>query len=545
MHPVYRVFKPVAQWLQVFAGRLPGEYTVAKLDAFDCFRLQTSPWQVTGILLLTPMGCLVANVLIESIPLSDPATGFYGSLHFQARNFLVATTVMTTLITTKVSCVSHLTPRSWRFICGMSLTLAGVAIATNAVISIAVGIFPVPFTQFAPTGPMAVIGGLINQRFLETPENRVRLQRLDRWLAMDLAPILIYPIFTAVFMAVQSTQQLWLSLLLPVLKFLLRYLLWLVVRGEIDLVGAATCSVGHLYHILFTVMCLQNAKSWKTYAVVIAVNTIQMLLNCRGILQDSDEIRRTAEQLTESPGDDHEDAVTSALTIAQQENVAKLLHRKRFSRFFSLFPGYQHADYVSKHQKLLRRSSSVNLRHSSVPNVMTNSKVDGAVAPISKMSTPILPTKRLSWKISSDSFTTEILVASFAKRGEDTRQVCAREQEAYVRQVTSALHQTEIVLLRSYITIFALPFYGLYQALLFSLPNRRYFVTMATTTTFDAVAGMIFHMLVLCGLELLFLVVYVTLISHRLGFSGLHQLAFVLWSQRILIQGKFIMLPPS
>ncbi|KAE9002785.1 hypothetical protein PR001_g18159 [Phytophthora rubi] len=304
MHPVYRVFKPVAQWLQVFAGRLPGEYTVAKLDAFDRFRLQTSPWQVTGILLLTPMGCLVANVLIESIPLADPATGFYGSLHFQ-----------------------------------------------------------------------------------------------------------------------------------------------------------------------------------------------------------------------------------------------KLLHRKRFSRFFSLFPGYQHADYVSKHQKLLRRSSSVNLRHSSVPNVMTNSKVDGAVAPISKMSTPILPTKRLSWKTSSDSFTTEILVASFAKSGEDTRQVGDREQEAYVRQVTSALRQTEIVLLRSYITIFALPFYGLYQALLFSLPNRRYFVTMATTTTFDAVAGMIFHMLLLCGLELLFLAVYMALISHRVGFSGLHQLAFVLWSQRILIQGKFVMLP--
>lgn len=66
---------------------------------------------------------------------------------------------------------------------------------------------------------------------------------------------------------------------------------------------------------------------------------------------------------------------------------------------------------------------------------------------------------------------------------------------------------------------------------------------MATTTTFDAVADMIFHMLVLCSLEILFLAVYMALISHRLGFSGLHQLAFVLWSQRILIQGKFVMLP--
>ncbi|KAG6616645.1 Kazal-like serine protease inhibitor [Phytophthora cinnamomi] len=118
-----------------------------------------------------------------------------------------------------------------------------------------------------------------------------------------------------------------------------------------------------------------------------------------------------------------------------------------------------------------------------------------------------------------------------------------RQQEVYVRQVTSALHQTEVVLLRSYISIFVLPFYGLYQALIFSLPNRKYFITMATTMTFDAVASMIFHMLVLCCLEILFLVMYMVLIFRRLGFSGIHQLAFVLWSQRILIQGKFVMLP--
>lgn len=73
----------------VFAGRLPGEYTVAKLDAFHRFRQQTSCWHVAAILLLTPTGCLVANVVIESIPLADPATGFFGSLHFQIRNFLM------------------------------------------------------------------------------------------------------------------------------------------------------------------------------------------------------------------------------------------------------------------------------------------------------------------------------------------------------------------------------------------------------------------------------------------------------------------------
>ncbi|POM77365.1 LOW QUALITY PROTEIN: Hypothetical protein PHPALM_5261 [Phytophthora palmivora] len=262
--PISRIFKTSLLWFEQFAGRLPGEYTVAKLDAFDRFRRETSPWQMAVILLLSPVSCLIVNLLVESIPLADPATGFHGSLHFQIRNFLAGLTVMMTLLTTKVSCLSHLTARSWKYIFATSLALAMVAITTNAAIAIVTDVFPVPFTQFVPAGPMGVIGALINRRFLETPENRARLQRLDRWLAMDLAPILIYPIFTAVFMAFKSQQQLWLSLLLPVLKLFLRYLLWLVIKDELDLVGAATCSVGHLYHILFTVMCLQNAKSLET-----------------------------------------------------------------------------------------------------------------------------------------------------------------------------------------------------------------------------------------------------------------------------------------
>jgi hypothetical protein len=66
---------------------------------------------------------------------------------------------------------------------------------------------------------------------------------------------------------------------------------------------------------------------------------------------------------------------------------------------------------------------------------------------------------------------------------------------------------------------------------------------METTTTFDEVASMNNHMLLLASLELLFLAMYTVLISRQLGFSAIHQLTFVLWSQRILIQGKFIMLP--
>ncbi|ETP54975.1 hypothetical protein F442_00428 [Phytophthora nicotianae P10297] len=382
------------------------------------------------------------------------------------------------------------------------------------------------------------------------------MQKIDRWLAMDLAPILIYPIFTAVFMTVEPQQQMWLSLFLPILKLFLRYLLWLVIKDEPDLVGAATCSVGHLYHILFTVMCLQNAKSLETYAAVVVVNILQMLLNCRGILKDAYELRRVAEQVEDLDQLGVKGIVSIVSLIALQEQISRSLHRKTPSRLLSTYPEYQRDDYVTKYHKFLLsetysisqnsrlaningRDKRLSSKRHSTPDAKTSSnypkttKVEQCtvVLPDTVTRTVSVPCKKNDVKRTHSRHTYESLTGKI------------RQCEAFVRHFTSALHQTEIILLRSYITIFAMLFYGLYQALVFALPNRKYYATMATTTTFDAVANMVFHMLVLCSLELVFLVIYMVLISSQLGYSGIHQLAFVLWSQRILIQGKFIMLP--
>lgn len=65
---------------------------------------------------------------------------------------------------------------------------------------------------------------------------------------------------------------------------------------------------------------------------------------------------------------------------------------------------------------------------------------------------------------------------------------------------------------------------------------------MTTMTTFFAVVKMIRHLLLLGIMEVVFLGLYLLLISRRLGVSGVLQLAFVLWSQRKLLQSKFLCL---
>ncbi|KAG7379573.1 Basement membrane-specific heparan sulfate proteoglycan core protein [Phytophthora pseudosyringae] len=507
------------------AGRLPGEYTVAKLDAFDRFRRETSPLQSAASLLLTPMPCILANFVVESIPLTDPATGFHGCLPFLLRNFVSATIVTMVPFRIKPDCIPQLPIQPWKLALGFGILLGLVSTGTIAALIHVVGSFPVPSSQFSPMIAMGMIGQLIEFRLLHTPQVKPRLEKIDLWLGMVVAPILVYPLFTAVFMALPPRLQLWFSLLLPVLKHLLRYLLWLVARDDLDLVVSVTCTIGHFYHVLFTAMCLQNAKTLETLVAVLAVNFIHMLLNCREIGRDAEQINTAKSKLLEVPeSTTTEDVIATALKLAQTDRVARALHRKRPSRYVSQYPKYQGTEFLARHQALLTQQR-------------INTTQTSELSPRAPQILPVSDTRPGS-KITTTGDTTRTRShLAYESQNDGTR-----KDEYFVRSVTSTLHQTEFILLRSYITIFGLSFYGVYLMLVFWLPNNRYFATMTHMTSFNAVATMVFHVLLLCGVELLFFAAYLVVIRRHLGVSGITQLGFVLYSQRVLIQGKFVML---
>ncbi|KAE9173063.1 hypothetical protein PF005_g26434 [Phytophthora fragariae] len=495
-----RIFRAVVRWVRRLAGRLPGEFTIAKLDAYNRFQEQATVAQFATALLLTPVPCLISNLLIECIPLADPATGFKYSLHFQIRHLVAGMMVAIMPVFVKFDCIPDLPVRSWKFALGYGLALGSAGIGFNAVISVLGGVFPVPFAQFTPSLPLPIIGGTLNHLFLQTTDTKGRAEKIDQWASIDAVPIFVYPLFTAVFMTLKPSQQLWFSLLLPVVKQLLREMIWFVFRDDLDLVGSTTCTIGHFYHVLFTAMCLQNAKSLETLTAIASVNTLQMLLNCREIIKDADALDRSRQQFAEFTVIAKADIVSAALKFAEDTHVARRLHWKKPSRIFSKYRGYQGADFVDS---LLTNTSTESRSGLS----------SSAPVPVDATLPSIQPRTDLSY-----------------------------QKEVFVHHVTSALNQTEIILLRSYITINALVFYGIYLLVVFQLPNRKFFATMTTMTTVTAVASMIRHLLLLGSLELIFLALYLMLISCRLGVSGVRQLAFVLWSQRILLQSKFLTL---
>ncbi|KAG1697469.1 hypothetical protein DVH05_016341 [Phytophthora capsici] len=546
-----------------FAGRLPGQASVSKLDSFQRFQQGTSYSHAALILFVTPLPWLILNLLLECIPLNEP-TGFWASGNYQLRMFLTSILSSISPVIQKLDCVPDFPIRSVRALTMYGLFEAAICIGTNAIISLAADIFPVPFSQFTVILPMAIGGRLVFFRQLpDDPQFHALSNKVNQWLGMETLPILVYPVFTALFTVLTPSQQLWLSLLLPVLKLAVRGALWSVAKNDNDLVGIITCCVGHLYHVLFTATILQNAKSLETLAVIVLFSTGQMLFNCRYILADATRVLDARMKAKGKEVDlNIQDNLTVALKNAQVMRIAQNLHWRTPSLLLSTYTGYRAPAFMEHNQEMLRAATLYN-----AALVYNNPKQAGVRGPRSNIGPLQVITVR---KISANSMRiSRILPWADAKKpvrqssdqpirlkslssiaqprslsdpspwtNAEREEAVLGRQEAVIHEIASALHQTEVILLRSYITICMTVFYVVYIQVVFHLSNRHYFATLVSLTTNEAVRKTIQRLVLLCVMEIVFLAIYLVLIWRRLGISGIYQLAFVLWSQRFLVQAK-------
>jgi hypothetical protein len=557
-HRVVQFAVAALRWLHNVLDRLPGQCTVSKLDALHAFQRETSPGSVALIMLLTPVPCVLVNLLLECIPLNDPADGFWASGYFQLRMFSSAflTSLMPSL--KKLDCVPESPVSSPKALLLFALSQACIGVLTNAAISLAADVFPVPFSQFAPIIPMTIAGRLLFYRHLPTdPQFHAQSDKVNLWLSVEVLPVLIYPAFTVAFMALTPTQQFWVSFLLPLLRIALRRVIWWTARDDHDLIAVMTCCVAHLYHVLFIAMVLQNSKSLKTMGVVVFLGVSKMLLNCHYILSDAKELSAVRAKL-----DGHSaDYFALALGLANEPRVAKALHRRSPSLLLSTYPSYRRVEFLARHQQVLQAT----------PWAPTQ----GHWLRLSR----ILPWEKLPTRPRQATVHTirnvlrpSILRSARSKSSPSAWAVATREpdptikREAFVRTYASALHHSQIVMLKAYVTICMTAFYGacirpcpspnvaafahfpvvclaaIYLIAVFWLPNHQYFATQAAMTTFGSVGSTLVRLALVCGMEIAFAAIYLALIRRHLGVSGVYGLAFVLRSQRVLVQAQLIQL---
>ncbi|OWZ13687.1 hypothetical protein PHMEG_00012939 [Phytophthora megakarya] len=79
--------------------------------------------------------------------------------------------------------------------------------------------------------------------------------------------------------------------------------------------------------------------------------------------------------------------------------------------------------------------------------------------------------------------------------------------------------------------------YSVHQAILYNMHNRAYYPTLAEMTSAELMAS-IKNVLLYSSLEFVSLIIALIVLKNMLGFSTLHQLAFVLETQASMVQSK-------
>lgn len=118
------------------------------------------------------------------------------------------------------------------------------------------------------------------------------------------------------------------------------------------------------------------------------------------------------------------------------------------------------------------------------------------------------------------------------------KSVNARTSKAMNEKIGALFRECQEVILVEYIESIVPIFYILYLALLFHLPNAKYYPEMQTMTA-EHLSILVRNIAMYASLEFISLIYVHLILKWRFNLSALHLLAFTLERNKIILQGIF------
>lgn len=471
-----------------------GAYSVARLQALDSYCQLTSPQRVLAVCLLTPMPSLVFVLLLEwCIPLQSTKLGWDASNGIWIRCAVTNTMLTFNFIVQSHQMLPDLTIPRWRIACVAMCT--GVSFAGASMLIAWLWAFPIPFAFVVTSTPFAclaiffftvVIGP---EPFTRVQELRRKLYQLTRMMCVQFTLIVIYPMYSALFLwfsRQQITQTVFL-VTLPILKLIMKNLMANTFRGtdlEDSLPEITVFSV-EIFNALYISACLQMVSTARlSTLIIIFLDVLQSVVSARGILKRS-VISRKLDALSSS---DRLRSRKRSLHASVEESCQQL----RFIRGtleLNVSPLLSIPDARKWYHKWLRVPLSCSIVPAPSPNPPS--------------------------------------------RGLSTRE----ERAQIVSQTLKMLFNCEYLVLVEYIECMIPILYTIYTTTMFYLPNAAFYphiASLTTTTLRSAMNNLGAYIL----LEVLTLLGLCLLLHWKLRVSALYQLAFVLETHMEMIQAK-------
>lgn len=505
-------------------------YSVERLLAYDNYYQRTSVLRAVVVCLLSPLPALATAVLIECIPLEDPALGWTKNPNFWVRFTL-----------TVMLCIQSITVQAQRLIPDLPIKNAYMicvsCIASMIYMGFNVGLayvwrFPIPFTLVVGGSPSlmvwtALVVALIGkQTLLNDPKLKFYLVRFLWFIGFEASLMIIYPVYNAVFLALDHKLQLPFFCLLPVLKLGLKNTIAHFAGHLEDYLPELTVFSVECFNSIYMVVCMQSTSSTTTAATILGLDLLFSAFSLRSLHHRCRAVFELHHKGTQ--GVSQHDWLTAVLAMTEkpQEFKPEDLGRIRLRACLQhqvTSKNKEILDALASHRGNVRQST----RKQSKVVAATTRKFSRAVKPMAFVDPNFLVAPGLS----SPKGPKSMEITSIASTRE--------HHVKLVRPTLRLLFHSEYLALVEYVESIIPLLYVLYISALVHLPNNKFY-----PRTRDMTPERLTMLIVNIGsyglLEMATFIAFTAIMMRHFGLSPLYQVAFVLETQTALVQGKLI-----
>lgn len=560
-------------WATVQVER-QGKYSVERLYQLHEHERSTSYVRAWTVVLVTPLPCLVAITLLDSVPLESPSLGLEHSHLFWLRTYVMVLIVVTATMVQLREIIPRLPVRNWHVVL-VAMTSAAFGAGGGFGLAMWIG-FPLPFTIVlgAPPACAAFAASLFLtwSSFLRAHPDVVG--ELLSFVALTIKQIsmtIVYPLFSYVFNNLESYEQTAFALVLPVLKLVFKNWIHASVKQVEDLKPEMIILNAEVFHALYVAYSMQTATSRSTIAVLIAVDFAQACLALRRMTRLAGSWTAAVDSQRSGASASAPSRLstlvnccrrhqTNAVAVAPIDTLATAAHDVQLIRFvihlletdasILASPDIRAASCSHRWRRPGAPVTSTQVGRldspSSLVPIARNAVVPLAVEqpPLAKASAlkatsarPSTPKNPRATLCAPDSRVAPML-------SEAERRIAAAldrsERRAKVERTLQLLHMTEFAVLVEYTEVIIPVVYCLYLLMMSHLPNRVYYTQLKDLES-DQLARNIANILLYAALELVSFLALSWHLRRRLEIPMIRQLAFVLESQWHLVQSKLIL----
>ncbi|GMF39658.1 unnamed protein product [Phytophthora fragariaefolia] len=264
-----------------------GQYSVERMLALEEYGQRVSPIRAAAVCVFTPLPALVLAVLAGYMPLHRAAEGPIVNYAFWIRHiFVLGFSVCSGLMQAK-AWLSEL-DLSIKRVVGTTLTVAGVTAGIDFIIAV-FWVFPVPFMNVLQTPGLVLVSFVVARVVLgrnaldNMPDAEFRVSRYFLLVAAQGSLATIYPAYQAIFLLAPPDVQPFVMALLTVVNITMKNILAACGAHLEDRLPEVIVFTVDVFNSLYSVLCMRSKNSLKMVAIMVALNSLDMMLALHGM----------------------------------------------------------------------------------------------------------------------------------------------------------------------------------------------------------------------------------------------------------------------